>query len=232
MCLSKKIETIKVIAEVIIAFGAIFGIIIGIATIKHSNESLTMTKRSLEITQEQFILANRPYLHGTFEQRPLDQDDNNVYYGMGNLKLKNTGIIPASIITERTDYCITDSEQRVITDIKGWYKTNRGAFPEVSAVFREGNNPIPLRAQIGKRPDLVYISAIIPYTGVDPKKIYWYKFNRLFHLIKSESEPSKYVGISILKTEEEWDRNTAVSVPKFQEPDWEFWKKKLNIKDK
>jgi hypothetical protein len=198
-------------------FGSIFAIYQGIVAMR-------ISEKNYKITSEQFVLSNRPYLHAILE--PYfgrgSGSEHEIWFGGGNLYLKNAGAIPASIIN--ADYHVISDELPNI-DLMGWFEKDRGGFPYVKAVFQGSESRIPLHPIIGKTPKLLFVSAIITYTGVNPNKIYWYKFNRLYYIKELPIETNPKISLEILKAEEDWDRNNNFIVPKFEKPDWAFYLK-------
>jgi hypothetical protein len=210
-------------AQVISSIGVIISIFVSIFAVYQGIKTMKMSEKSYELASKQFILSNRPYLHALLEPNFGLGAEGEIWYGGGDLFLKNAGGIPASIIS--AEYHVI-SDEMPNTDLMGWFEKDRGGFPYVKVVFPQGSvPPVPLHPMIGKKPKLVFISAIITYTGVDPNKIYWYKFNRLFYIKKLQAKPNQIIAFDTLKAEEDWDRNCSFTVPKFVEPNWEFYLK-------
>jgi hypothetical protein len=96
-----------------------------------------MSGKNYQLASEQFVLSNRPYLHAVLEPSfaPGSGSENGIWFGGGNLYLKNEGTIPASIIN--AEYHVV-SDEMPNTDLMGWFEKDRGGFPHVKVVFPQG----------------------------------------------------------------------------------------------
>jgi len=209
----QSVQSIGVIAAIIFGAWAIYQ---GIETTK--------------LARNQFILSNRPYLHADFEKHfGLGSGQySNDWFGGGKVCLKNDGEIPATIV--KAEYNVV-SDEKQNTDLLDWFEKDKGGFPHITAVFSsQSNSCVKLTPMIGRNPKLVFISAIITYTGINPKKIYWYNFNRLYYVELIQKKSYLEVKSELLKSEEDWDRNINLTIPKFEKPDWDFYLEKLEPK--
>ena len=220
----------NIIFQSVQSIGVIAAIIFGAFAIYQGNEAVKMSENNYKLARGQFILSNRPYLHADFEKHfgYGKGTYSKEVFGGGKLYLKNAGEIPANIVT--AEYNVV-SDEKPNTDIMNWFEEDRGGFPHITLVFpKKSDLYVKLTPMIGRNPKLVFISAIITYTGVNQKKIYWYKFNRLYYIEKLPKEPNQWAEIALLKSEEDWDRNKNIKIPKFEKPDWDFYIKKLEPK--
>ena len=182
---------------------------------------MEISDKNYALASNQFTLSSRPYLYAFLEESVSLDSKSGIFFGGGTLNLKNVGGIPASIIN--AEYHVISNEMPD-TDLMGWFKKDLGGFPYVKVVFPQGSVPVPLHPMIGRKPKLVFVSAIITYTGIDPSKVYWYKFIRLFYMKKLRATPIQF-AFETLKAEEDWDRNGNFTVPNFEKPDWAFYLK-------
>ncbi|MBW1796015.1 MAG: hypothetical protein JRJ38_16595 [Deltaproteobacteria bacterium] len=199
--------------------------------------SIDLQTRSIEIQTERFNLEKRPYLWVELKKRHIATGavEKRSIFGGGNLHYYNKGEVPAGDI--KLEF-IVESDIIRTNELDKWFKEARGGFPQIKTVFPNQSDLYvglhPFIGNMGNLPKLIFIGALITYTGMDKNKKYWYKAEWLYEIIYKikieklegkvkEQQEIQEVAFSPLKIYTDWDRNTNFEVPELKEPDWDYY---------
>ncbi len=186
-------------------------------------DSINLQAESTRLQTESFNLEQRPYLwldmHSNMSKG--DPPDVKKIFGGGYLFFRNEGKIPANIVDAQ--YLIASDVNKNI-DLVKWFESARGSFPQIKTIFpNQKDNYVflnPIIGDIDNKPKLLFISALIKYTGKDSQKFYWYKFTRLIEI--AEFDPEKNAGrISTILIDDDWDRDSPSNPSSLKYPDWD-----------
>ncbi|MCK4818418.1 hypothetical protein KA005_21790 [bacterium] len=210
------------------AIGTVLGAIGAVGALGFIGYQAIQLKASIDLQIEAFNLEKRPYLHPSLENLNVwrRSKESEWCYGGGDLYFINPGNVPASIVN--SEYMIATDEQGKIGIVE-WFEKEYGEFPDIKSVFPGQRGVfVPLHPTIGKKPNLLYVGAVIAYTGTKPGLKYWYKFSRIyilkFRTCKTQTgEEKEIISISPHTPDYEWDRNTGSDAPILKEPDWKFY---------
>lgn len=225
-------QRVSAIGTLLGALGAVIGLFfIGYQALQ--------VKASLNLQRRAHKLETRPYVYARLEGFALTEGKKGAHhwFGGGNLYLRNESKIPASIIPNESQFMVASDESGVI-EIVEWFEKAVGGFPYVTTVFPNQNDAfVPLHPIIGKKPTLLYIGALIAYTGAEPQDRYWYKFSQRYAIkwIKKANAKRKeevvLADVMPLPPDHGWDRNVERGrPPKLQEPNWGYYLSQSYIK--
>ena len=219
--------------------GTILAALVGMFALFFIGYQSEQLRNQIKLQTDEFHLEHRPYL---YIHLPPDQlkvwydEGERAWFGGGNLRFRNVGKDPASII--KTKYMIA-SDTAGEVDFVAWFERDAGGFPDIKNVFPgQEDAQVPCHPEIstgGKRPKLLYIGAVISYVGPSSKRAYWYKFSQLYviRFIKRKNEQGReteWVSVVPLKPEHDWDKNTDSEAPTLKEPEWKDYLSKTQIK--
>jgi len=228
------------------AIGTILAALVGITALlfigyqaSQLKTSVDLQRKQIQAQAEEFKLERRPFL---YLHLPLDKVGvwrnvaERAWFGGGNLRFRNVGKDPATII--KTRYMVA-SDVAGSVDFVGWFEKAFGGFPDIKTVFpvqEDAQVPChPIISPGNKKPKLFYIGAVVSYVGPTSDRIYWYKFSQLF-VIKIEKLKDEHgkeferISIHPHRPDHDWDRNTGSEPPDLKEPDWKDLLSKSYIK--
>lgn len=222
-------------AEKYSAIGSILLAIVGIPTLFFLGYQTMQLKRSVDIQSTQntiestkFDLEQRPYVYLKLNKLSVTPNQSEGgWFGGGDLQFINVGKEPATIL--QTDYMVA-SDIRGKIDFVKWFKEAYGDFPDIKTVFpgqEDASVPChPLISSLNPRPKMLYVAAVISYTGSRTKKVYWYKFSQLYIIAIKETKASdgaQSYNISLYpySPDHEWDRNAEQKAPVLAVPNWQ-----------
>jgi hypothetical protein len=217
------------------AIGTLFAAFVGLAALLFVGIQAIQLKTSVDIQAQQsqmqlaaFRVERRPYLFLEDVDPILSRNDpEGGWFGGVELRFRNVGRDPATITG--TEYLVASDVNGVINLVK-WFDEESGGFPDIKVLFPEQTDfRVPMHPNIAppdKKPRLIYIGAVISYSGPHQGMRYWYKFSRMYALeLKrvrhDKGEDFEFHGIHPLKPDHDWDRNDNPVAPKLSEPDWQ-----------
>ena len=191
----------------------------------------------IKLQTDAFQLEHRPYLYLSFDPVGMGQDEpkREFWFGGGNLRFRNVGKDPASII--KTEYMVA-SDAIGVVPFREWFEKEFGGFPDITNVFPgQEDAAVPCHPIIGsskRKPKLLYIGAVVSYTGSSSNIVHWYKFSQVFVVSfpkegRDKGSAERPITIA-LKPDHEWDRNREDPAPKLKEPDWQAYLSRGYIK--
>jgi hypothetical protein len=165
-----------------------------------------------------FRVEHRPYLFIEDDKHYLGKNDpEGGWFGGVDLRFRNVGKDPATI---------TDAKYMVASDVSGeigvvkWFNEESGGFPDIKVLFPQQEDfRVPMHPNIApsnKAPRLVYVGAVISYTGPHHDMKYWYKFSRVYAI---QHKPE--LGWQPQKPDHDWDNNNNADAPELKVPDWQ-----------
>jgi len=210
-----------------IAFGTISAAIGAIIALIFVMQQANQLKESVNLQTVSFNLEQRPYIFAylgdiTFFKNVTDGS----FYGIGNLYFENKGKVPADFIFPETKYIIASDELGKIGNER-WYDEKAGGYPHVKVVFPGQKGLfIPVHPQVGKKPSIIYVGAVITYKGTDPNRQYWYKFSQVFYISYNMGKNGKgqpfieSTNLGPSSADHSWDMNADAPPPELNIPDW------------
>lgn len=181
----------------------------------------------ISLQREEFSLEHRPYLHVNLKTSFWFNKLENGFYGPGDLVIKNVGNAPANIDIKNAVYVVKSDVDRTLNFME-WFEKSTGGFPHISTVMPgQDNQSIPFHPMIsgGKLPPkLIYVAALIPYTGPQKGKRYWFKYHQLFAVEIRKKINDKVITHYALHPQPAytyWDNNENTDVAKVEEIDWD-----------
>ena len=247
-------------AGVFQAYGTILAALVGIPALLfvgyqalQLRNSVNQQKQQTELQREEFALEHRPYLFvelqliektmivdspdETFRRASLQGiwPKDTVYFGGGDLYFRNAGRDPATIT--KTEYRVRSDVRRDLDMVK-WFKDEYGGFPDVTSVMPgQKNLRVPCHPIIGNKkepPKLLFVGAVISYTGPQKEGKYWYKYSQLYVVEFKEIElDGKKLVVPLLHPhvmDTHWDRNEGEDPPSLEDPSWDELLEKSYIK--
>jgi len=216
------------------AAGSIAGIVFGIPTLIAVGYQVLHLQKTIELQHDTFLLENRPFLFVSLKNLRLwkNVNEGDVWFGGGDLYIINKGKTPAKIITKQAKYIVASNEYGDCGMMK-WFEGDAGGYQHVTTVFPGQEDAfVPMHPIIGQNPKVIYFGALIPYVGLDPDKLYWYKFTQSylvkFRKVKDENGIERLTSPSMpFPAKHDWDRNEGSKLPKLISPDSETLNKKL-----
>ncbi|PKN67171.1 MAG: hypothetical protein CVU57_04260 [Deltaproteobacteria bacterium HGW-Deltaproteobacteria-15] len=224
-----------------VAIGAVLGAVGTIGAFFFLWHQSVKLKDTIQLQTETFKLEKRPYLFAYLSKKgnkSVEFDiwknaEHGAFYGGGDLFFENVGQVPATI--GKTQYLVA-SDELGDTNVVRWFEEAMGKYPDVKTIFPgQQNISVALHPQLGKKPRLVYVGAVIPYTGIKPQEKYWYKFSQLF-IVQYRKVPDKEgnlkpaIAVSPHFADHDWDKHSASDPPVLSTPDWNYWLERSHIK--
>ncbi len=219
-----------------IAFGTVSAAMGATIALIFVMQQANQLKESVRIQTNSFSIEQRPYIFAELRDISFGKaSEDGMFYGVGNIYLENKGKVPADIIVEETDYIIASDENGKIDNEK-WFDEYAGGYPHVKVVFPDQKGlHVPAHPQLGKKPNIVFVGALIVYKGTDSEKKYWYKFSRIIYIHYNEGKND--AGQTVIEVgnlngtsdDTSWDMNADTPPPKLKIPDWENLKGKASF---
>jgi len=192
----------------------------------------------ITLQREEFSLEHRPYLHIDFKTRIWFNESEKGFYGPGDLVIKNVGNAPANIDISKAVYVVKSDVNRNL-DFMKWFEKSTGGFPHIGTVMPgQDNQSIPFHPMISEGrlpPKLIYVAALIPYTGPQKGKSYWFKYHQQFavEIIKKVLDSKVIQGFALhpQPAYTYWDNNENSNAPQLDEVNWDKMLEREYIKD-
>lgn len=195
--------------------------------------SVNLQGDQIRLQAATFELEHRPYLYLYLPSDQLKVWLNQAeggWFGGGDLRFRNVGKDPASIT--QADYMVA-SDVRGEIPLRKWFEEEFGGFPDISSVFPgQEDARVPCHPNISpveRKPQFLYIGAVVSYVGPKKDRRYWYKFSQTYvleFLKEVDKQPSLVQGplykvvVHPLKPDHEWDKNPESEPPKLMLPNW------------
>jgi hypothetical protein len=226
---SSNAQRYSAIGAIFAAAGALFALLVFGYQSWQMKQTVAIQAEQSKMQLEAFRVEHRPYLFVEDDRKfYLNRNDaEGGWFGGVDLRFRNVGKDPATITEAK--YMVASDVRGIINVVK-WFDEESGGFPDIKVLFPQQEDfRVPMHPNIApadKRPRLIYVGAVISYTGPHHDMKYWYKFSRLYviHItsLRNESGHVTEVGeIQALKPDHDWDNNSNSQAPALAEPKWQ-----------